>query len=273
MASIVVTGVSMLTRSSWLTRLLLVASIGSASLLVPATSHAKEGAAKPSGPQPWCAPEIESLPGDVCYLDGGRTDSRRTLVIFLHGAIAKNTTWSWNHEKGLLRLAKANHVEVIFPRSPLTEPGYVWPGTLQAQEKVEAQLIDEWMEAKHALEKRDGRPFDEVFVMGFSSGAYFTSSLAMRGRLDVDGYAVFAGGQPMAAPPSPIQRRSPVFVGVCADDETTAAHSRAFAASLSAAGIPRAVNEQHVGHGLSHVHFNSALTYLRNANRARVATR
>jgi hypothetical protein len=30
------------------------------------------------------------------------------------------------------------------------------------------------------------------------------------------------------------------------------------------AGIPRAVGEQPVGHGLSHVHFNSALAYLRH---------
>jgi predicted esterase len=263
----------MLTRSPWLSRLLLVASIGPLALLAPATSEAKEPAAKPSGPQPWCAPEVETLPGDVCYLDGGRTEARRTLVIFLHGAIAKNTTWSWNHERGLVRLAKGHHVEVIFPRSPLTEPGYVWPGTLQAQQQVEQQLIDQWMEAKRVLEKRDGRPFDEVFVMGFSSGAYFTSSLAMRGRLDVDGYAVFAGGQPMAAPASPVERRSPVFVGVCTEDPTTVAHSRAFAASLTSAGIPRAVNEQPVGHGLSHVHFSSALAYLRHTTRPRVASR
>jgi predicted esterase len=249
---------------------LLFAAFVSAALLAPSTSEAKERkkAAQPSGPQPWCAPEIEKLPGpgEICYLDGGRKKDRRTLVIFLHGAVARNTTWSWNHERGLLRLAKGNRIEVIFPRSPEYAVGYVWPGSLKAQEEVEQRLIDEWMAAKELLEKREGRPFDEVFVMGFSSGAYFVSSLAMRGRLDVDGYAAFAGGAPAAAPPQPIVRRSPVFVGVCADDDTSAAHSRAFAGALAAAGIPRAVSEQRVGHGLSHVHFNSALAYLRRAN-------
>jgi predicted esterase len=123
------------------------------------------------------------------------------------------------------------------------------------------------MTAKNILEKRGGRPFEDVFVMGFSSGAYFASSLAMRGKLDVDGYAVFAGGQPMPAPREPEVRRAPVFVGVCANDTTTAAHSRAFAGSLAAAGIPRMVLEQNVGHDLSDVHLVSALGFLRRMNR------
>lgn len=228
-------------------------------LLSPATSAAKE-------PASWCAPGIESLAGDVCYLDGAVPQGqRRTLVIFLHGAVAKNTTWQWNHMRGLDRLAKGNHVDVIFPRSPLADVGYVWPGSLQAQEAVEQALFDEWMNAKRVLEQRGGH-YDEVFVMGFSSGAYFVSSLATRGRLDVDGYAVFAGGQAMGQRATPVQRWSPVFVGVCGQDEGSAAHSRSFGAALAAAGIPRAVVEQPVGHGLSHVHFNSALRYLRHAN-------
>jgi predicted esterase len=216
--------------------------------------------------------------GDVCYLDGrapsgSSVSARRTLVIFLHGAIAKNTTWSWNHERMLLRLAKGTGVEVIFPRSPETEVGFVWPGSVEAQERVEQELIDRWMAAKDSLEKRDGRAFDDVFLMGFSSGAYFASSLAMRGRVDVDGYATFAGGQPMSARSTPVLQWSPVFVGVCANDETTASHSRAFASSLSAAGIPRAVVERQVGHGLDHIHFTSALSFLRNKHEARLSAR
>jgi predicted esterase len=231
---------------------------------------------KPSNkpPPPFCAPdpEIEALgtgrggvpEADICYLDGtaGRADAgRRTLVIFLHGAIARNTTWSWNHERGLLRLARGANVEVLFPRSPESAPGFVWPG--HAEPDVEQAILDRWSAAKKELEDRRGRPFDEVFIIGFSSGAYFASSLAMRGRADVDGYAVFAGGQPGVRPAAPQVRFAPVFVGVCADDATSAAHSRAFAGSLVAAGIPRTVDEEHVGHGLSHVHFYRALAYLR----------
>ena len=215
----------------------------------------------------WCAPEIETLPGDVCYLDGDvakEKSRRRTLVIFLHGAVAKNTTWQWNHMRGMQKLAKGDHVDILFPRSPRSEVGFVWPGTAAAQEKVEQGLVDQWMNAKELLEGRANQRYDEVFVMGFSSGAYFVSSLAMRGRLDVDGYATMAGGQGMPAREKPIEKFAPVYVGVCSKDEGSATHSRAFAGALSAAGIPRAVGEQPVGHGLSHVHFNSALAYLRH---------
>lgn len=217
--------------------------------------------------KPWCAPEIESLPGDVCFLDGDVANEkhhRRTLVVFLHGAVAKNTTWQWNHMRGMQKLAKGDHVDILFPRSPKSDVGFVWPGSIEAQEKVEQGLFDQWANARQVLERRSGKKYDEVFVMGFSSGAYFVSSLAMRGRLDVDGYATMAGGQGLPARPQPIERFAPVYVGVCSRDEGSASHSRAFAGALSMAGIPRAVGEQPVGHGLSHVHFNSALAYLRH---------
>src|SRR5512140_1721370 len=112
-------------RFAQLAALLVACALGAT---VPRTSEARgaAAAAPTRGPQPWCAPEIEALPNDVCYLDGGRSAERRTLVIFLHGAVARNTQWSWNHERGILNLAKGNKVEIIFPRSPETEPGYVW---------------------------------------------------------------------------------------------------------------------------------------------------
>jgi predicted esterase len=223
---------------------------------------------KPRHAAPWCAPETEALPGDVCFLDGG-VGARRTLVIFLHGAIAKNTTWQHNHQRGLLGLAKGNHVDVIFPRAPLSEKGYVWQGPLVTEPAAEENLIAGWMRAKRLLEQRAGRAYDDVFVMGFSSGGYFASSLAMRGRLDVDGYAVLAGGNSAPPPRTPVHRWAPVFVGVCANDPTSANDSRAFAGALDLAGIPRVVSEQPVGHGMSHIHFAYALSYLRAQTKLR----
>jgi predicted esterase len=194
-------------------------------------------------------------------------------VIWLHGVIAKNTNWSWNHQHMLKRVAKQHGIEILFPRGTVGDQVYQWPGTVDAQEKNEQALIDQWMSAKSVLEKRESRAFDEVFVFGFSSGAYFASSLAMRGRLDVDGYAVFAGGQPMAPRASAVNHFAPVFVGVCANDKTTVAHSQAFAGSLAGAGIPRRVSVQRVGHDLSEVHFAQALTFLRTTSRDSVAAR
>ena len=206
---------------------------------------------------------------DVCYIDGRGKGQRKTLVIWLHGVIAKGTNWSHNHQHMLARVAKYTNVEMLFPKGELGPSLYAWPGTAAAQEKSEQALIDQWMTAKTALEKREKRKFDEVFVFGFSSGAYFTSSLAMRGRVDVDGYATFAGGQSQQVSPTATEHFAPVFVGVCANDRTTAAHSRAFAGSLATAGIPRMVSEQKIGHDLSEVHFIQALSFLRSKVKAK----
>lgn len=240
---------------------LLAACVAVVVLAFPTTAQADDRSPRKGA---WCGAESESLPGDVCYLDGrAKGGARRTLVIWLHGVIAKSSTWSWDHQHLLRRVAKQHGIEVLFPRGVAGDSLYAWPGTIQSQEKNEQALIDQWMNAKNVLESREGRAFDQVFVFGFSSGAYFASSLALRGRLDVDGYAVFAGGQPMAAAKAPAVRFAPVFVGVCANDKTTVAHSRAFAGSLAGAGIARMVSEQKVGHDLSEVHFAQALSYLR----------
>lgn len=232
-------------------------------LLVAAPRTAKADAAPAKAKAAWCGEGFEALPSDVCYIDGRGASGRKTLVIWLHGVIGKDTNWSHNHEKMLSRLAKATGIEVLFPKGILGEQVYAWPGTAEAQAKNEEALIAQWMTAKAVLEKRDNKTFDETFIFGFSSGAYFASSLALRGRVGVDGYATFAGGQPMAASATPAARFAPVYVGVCVND-STANHSRAFAGSLAAAGIPRMVSEQNIGHDLSATHFVGALAYLRS---------
>src|SRR5438874_846075 len=77
--------------------------------------------------------------------------------------------------------------------------------------------------AKKDLETKLGHAFDETFVVGFSSGAYYGSSLAVRSALDVDGYIVLAGGSGWVKDAS--GKRAPVFVGVSAADPSTAGHS------------------------------------------------
>jgi predicted esterase len=220
----------------------------------------------------WCAPEVEALPGDVCHVDGGQRGDRRTLIIFLHGAIAKGTTWQWTQERALLRQAKEAHFEAIFPRAPLGASGFVWPGSVKAQEEVEEELFRGWRGAQALLEERAGHPFDEVFVMGFSSGAYFASSLALRRRLDVDGFAVFAGGAGYSSSTPGTAPAVPVYVGVCASDSQTAGDSRSFGAALAARGFRHRVDEQPVGHMFSDVHVVHAASYLRAALPRRATT-
>lgn len=213
---------------------------------------------------PWCTPEVEALHEDVCYIDGrgGKQAGKRTLVVFLHGLIAKHTDWSWTQEKALLRQAKASGFEAIFPRAPDTGSSYAWPGGVEGQKKYEAELVAGWKRAQKQLETRSGARFDQVFVMGFSSGAYYVSSLALRGRLEVDGYAAFAGGSigHQHAPPA---RKVPVYVGICGDDKQTAQHSRGFAGELATRGFSVRAEEHKVGHMFADPHVARAVAFLR----------
>lgn len=236
-------------------------------MAVTAAAHAGPSKAKattkPSGPVAWCGEGTDTLPNGLCHIDGGQPESgRRTLVIFLHGMIAKDVDWQWLQERALTRQAKASHFEAVFARAPLMPGGYIWPGTQKDQEAYEQDLMNQWADARAYLEKKNGK-YDEVFLMGFSSGAYFTSSLVLRGKTSFDGYAVFAGGAGGINAPS-ADNHAPVYVGVCADDKQTADHSRAFGSVLAARGFPNKVDEQHVGHMFSDIHMLHALTYLRS---------
>lgn len=226
------------------------------------------------GPFAWCAEELETLPNGLCYIDGGQPEGRRTLVVFLHGAIAKDVDWQWQQARALARQAKQSKFEAVFARAPLGENGYVWPGTAAARQGTEDGLVDGWNAARELLEKRNGRAYDEVYLMGFSSGAYFVSSLALRGRTKFDGYATFAGGAGgIDGPVANDVPKVPIFVGVCADDRQTAAHSRSFGATLGARGFPHRVDEQKIGHMFGDVHVAHAVSYLRNAAKSRSAAR
>jgi predicted esterase len=241
---------------------------------IPAHAEAAE-----SRQPAWCAPEFDALPGgaDVCHIQGTPSaDGRRTLVIFLHGLIAKNTTWQWLQERGIARSAKQLHFEVIVPQgAPVGvngSGGFAWPGGGGGGtgDSVEQQILDGWKAARATLEARNGHAFDEVFVVGFSSGAYFAASLALRSKLDVQGYVVLAGGAARHAA-SEGTRRVPVFVGVSASDRATAPGARALGYLLTSHGWPSRVDEQPVGHMVSDVHMAHALGWLRG--RAATASR
>jgi predicted esterase len=214
----------------------------------------------------WCAPELDPLSADVCHIGGtAAPDGRRTLVIFLHGVIAKNTMWQWLQERAIARSAKQLHFDAIVPQAPRVGPGgaggFAWPGLHKAGAEDDESLVAGWAQARRALEKRSGHAYDEVFVVGFSSGAYFATSLALHARADVDGYVVLAGGSPNA--PDPAAAHVPVFVGVCARDRASAPEARELGRLLSARGWPTRVDEQQVGHGVSDVHMAHALGWLR----------
>jgi len=238
------------------------------------TVLASSARADETAPQAWCAPELETLPGDVCHAElSPGSSGRRTLVIFLHGVIQPDTTWQWGQQRGIVRSAKRLGFSVIMPRGRrgIGPPGMTdwitWPTSTKAQRSVEDDLLEEWKRARELVETRSGHAFDEVFVVGFSNGAYYASSLALRGRMDVDGYAVFAGGGAsyLRREAASTRRRAPIFVAICAKD-ATARDARPLSDMLGTLRWPHRSESRPVGHAIADVQLDHAIAFLRNSS-------
>jgi predicted esterase len=174
------------------------------------------------------------------------------------------TTPGFQHlqQSALALHAKRHGFTLLLPTAPLTPGGYVWPGTAEAIKDSEAAIVASIKQSKAELERRAGKPFDETFIAGFSSGAYYASSLAVRGTIDVDGYMVFCGGASWQKPEEGT-KRAPVFVGVSAADGQTASHSRAFAGHLAALKWPFKVEERNAPHTVDWTLLAHGLGWLR----------
>jgi len=247
----------------------LSACIAACALSAPRTSRAEgagdgKSAATASAPPPWCAPEVTELSDHVCFFDGGAPESgRRTLVVYLHGALAMTPRFQYLQQRAMALHAQHHHFTVVMPTAPGDGAAFMWPTAEGARKAHEADVLAGIAKARADVEARVGHPFDETFVVGFSSGAYYGSSLAVRGALDVDGYIILAGGAGWARSAKSAGKRAPVFVGVSAADRQTADDSRAFGRALAAMGWPSRVEERNVGHMVDWTFMANGIAWLR----------
>ena len=235
----------------------------------------------------WCAPELETIGDRVCFFtpsssskggantDGSAADDR-TLVIFLHSLMGATGSFRWQQQRLMVRMANAYHFSALMPRGrtgigPARDPAVIaWPTASKLQEEYENELIAEWMSAKAEAEKRTGQ-FKRVLVFGFSNGAYYATSLALRGRLDVDGYGVFAGGsggkysRSLAAR---AQRRAPIFVGYGTKDRDHR-NQKELVSMLRSIGWQHRFKADRIGHTVSDAQVRGALAFLRGPDGAK----
>jgi predicted esterase len=245
-------------------RIALAALVGALTLVTVTPSRSSAaGTPAAKGPTPWCAPEVTELSDHVCYFDGGApADGRKTLVIYMHGMLATSPGFQYLQQRAMALHAKKHGFTVLLPTSPRTPGGYMWPTSVAAQREEEPALLAGLAASRAKLEATLGHPFDEVFVVGFSSGAYYASSLALRSALDVDGYIVLAGASSWGPQKTP-GKRAPIFVGVSASDKATAPDSRGFAGTLAALGWPYRAEERAAGHMVDWTFMAHGISWLR----------
>ena len=253
-------------------------ALGRLLLLGSLLGIASIGQAAPAATDRWCAPELDALPKDVCYaLPAGDAVAPTELVVFLHGVIEPSGTWQWAQQRAAARAAATHGVAALMPkgrrglRSDHMKDWYTWPTGVTARRRAESEVLDEWWAAKRALEQKLGRPFDRVYVFGFSNGAYYVASLALRGRLDIDGYASFGGGtagQRIRPRAYAEVRRVPWYVGYGHRDTPAVRGASRLRRAFAALRWPgKVVGRRRVGHVMTDAQVREALEFLRQQHR------
>jgi predicted esterase len=264
----------------------LVAEPAATPAAVTPSAATSAAAAEPAAPSPsvtapapaaanydFCSAQTEKLANGVCFFAPEKAVSpsgKRTLVIFLHGLIEEGQGWEHTMQQGMILYAKKHGFSLLFPRGrngvgPDRKPSVIaWPLGPDVREAHEEAVLAEWAEARKLVEAKSGA-FDEVFVMGFSNGAYFSASLALRNKLEVDGYALFAGGSKSALGnlKKPPANARPIFVGVASKDGTTRDKAKELVKALVKVKWPHKAEARKVGHVVGDAHIDAALAYLR----------
>lgn len=265
-----------------LRRLVVIGALAAlGTLAAPSVDGAEpEGASTDVAEKPWCAPELETV-GQACYVpyQGDDTRGPTTLVVFLHGLMGDGTRWHFEQQRLMARMAQAYGFSALIPKGELgIGPARVagiraWPTTAELQDRYEQQMIDSWWSAKRRIERREGR-FLRTLVFGFSNGAYFAASLALRGRLDIDGYGVFAGGSGGKLARflgSQTTHRVPIFVGYGTKDPHHRGQ-RSLVSALKTLSWPHQSKASNAGHTVTDEQIRRALKFLKPLERDQAAS-
>lgn len=237
---------------------------------------AAEEASDVSSSAHWCAPTLTKLTSRLCYYSPSRkqpTSDAGTLVIFLHSLVSAAPMAAWEQQQRMQRLADTYGFSILVPQGrPGLGPGrspdvLAWPTAQELQAQHEAELLAEWQAGVNQAQALHGN-FARVFLIGFSNGAYYATSLTFRERFACDGVAVFAGGsgskyQRLTA--SRAKRRTPMFVGYGTLDPDNK-QQRALVSLLETLGWPHRALAAKVGHTVASEQMRAALRFLRHPN-------
>lgn len=240
--------------------------------------------AEPVAPAPapaWCVEGTATVDEGMCYFEPLREgtaepiEAPTTLVIFLHSLVRANSDWQYEQQRLMMRTASVMNVALLMPRGragigPGQDPRTVaWPGSPRTQEQYEQAVLEEWDRARASVEATRGQRFERVLIFGFSNGAYYATTLAVRQRYPADGYGLFAGGTGSKYNRLLASRsgaRVPVFVGYGTKDPA-ANDMRSLARMLGDLGWPHQVKTANIGHWVSDAQLQSAVRFLLHSSR------
>jgi len=237
--------------------------------------------AEPKLAPAWCVEGATTLADGMCYfepppVEAGKGDGTapsqpaNTLIVFLHSLVRADSDWQYEQQRLMMRTASAMNVALLMPRGrvgigPGRDPRTVaWPGSPNTQELYEAAVLSEWDRARTSVEAKRGQRFSRLLIFGFSNGAYYGTTLAVRNRYPADGYGLFAGGTGSKYNRLLASRsgaKVPVFVGYGTKDPAHA-DMQSLARMLGDLGWPHQVKAANIGHWVSDAQLQSAIRFL-----------
>jgi len=225
----------------------------------------------------WCADGTTALDEGTCYFEpaAATAETPTTLIIFLHSLVRANSDWQYEQQRLMMRTASAMNVAVLMPRGrvgigPGRDPRTLaWPGSPETQKLYEESVLAEWDRARAAVETARGQKFSRLLIFGFSNGAYYATTLAVRQRYPADGYGIFAGGSGSKYNRLLATRSGahvPVFVGYGTKDPAVE-HMHSLARMLGDLGWPHQVKAANIGHWVSDAQLHAAIRFLVHSSR------
>lgn len=259
-----------------------VAAITSAPSAPPASSASSlSSAGATPAPPPvvtdWCIDGLTALDEETCYVlpDARRADGPPPLLVYLHG-IVPPTPRSPQKEKvelAVLHAAMRAGAAALVPRGMRgigpsgAHDWWAWPTEPAAHANYAARLVAKWADARRRLEALAGVAFTRTYLAGSSNGAYFLTTLALRGDLDrlgfpIDGFGAMSGGSAGGRVASSLAARPrPFYVGYGAYDESTKASAHALTELLERAKWPTRSAEHPFGHGAREEYLDEAFAF------------
>jgi predicted esterase len=196
-----------------------------------------------------------------------RPGKPRRVLIYLHGIVPpqpKNSPQKENVMAAVFHAATRAGAAAIVPRGVRgigpagSKDWWAWPTSPDKHAELAPSLVARIDRVKKKLEAIAGAPFERTFLAGSSNGAYFATTLALRGEIGIDGLGAMSGGAPVA-----ITRTTPlaVYVGFGSSDEASRSGGAGLAQKAASVGWKTKIAEHPGGHGAREVYLDEAFAF------------
>lgn len=216
----------------------------------------------------WCADGLELVAGGGCLaVPAARPPV--PLVIYLHGMYDRSAAGEELDRqrrvaakataRGYAVLALRSNLGVCHPDNPEYATRFCWPSNEQVADRADA-FVNAWAEPLREARRRTGS--GPTYILGFSSGAFFTALLAVRDLFPADAFAIAHGGpvEPVRAPPT----KRPLLL-LSADDDISQDWMLRLDDELTGVRWPHESYAREGGHALTDDDIDAALTFFTRA--------